>query len=97
MRNLDAPLVAVPVARSTNVTTQVPVIAVDIPFEVLGPSKNDVTPASSMSDDDDFGSEDGTEDTVTQLIAKASFHLGLEQNMTGARLSETRTGNNKLS
>ena len=71
VRNPAAPPVAAPVAQSTNTTTPVPVIAVDNPFEALDPSENDVTPASSMSDDDDFGSEDGTEDTASQLIAKA--------------------------
>ena len=40
----------------------------------MDPSENDVTPAASMSNDDDFGSEDGTEDTATQLaIAMQTF------------------------
>ena len=71
VRNRDAPPVAAPVAQSTNTTTPVPAVAVDNPYATLDPSENDVTPDSSMSDDDDFGSEDGTEDTAAQLIAKA--------------------------
>ena len=71
VRNRDAPPVAAPVAQSTNTTTTVPAVAVENPYATLDPSENDVTPDSSMSDDDDFGSEDGTEDTAAQLIAKA--------------------------
>ena len=65
-RNRDALPVAAPGAISANTTTSVPAIAVDNPFTLLDPSKQDVTPTSSMSDDsdDDFGSEDGTEDTA---------------------------------
>ena len=68
-RNRDALPVAAPGAISANTTTSVPAIAVDNPFTLLDPSKQDVTPTSSMSDDsdDDFGSEDGTE--ATQLAA----------------------------
>ena len=57
---LDAPPVhvAAPVAQSANTTIPVPAIAVDNHFVVLDPYENDVTPAASMPDGDDFGSKD---------------------------------------
>ena len=49
------------------------------PFGALNPSKNDATLVSSVSDDNDVGSEDGTEDAATQLIAQLIAHLQLAQ------------------
>ena len=63
VRTGDAPPVAAPGAQSTNTHTPAPVDTYPTPYAALTPPDQVVTPAGSMSDDD-FGSEDGTEDTA---------------------------------
>ena len=66
-RTPDAPPVAAPGAPSVNTTNSVPAAAGDNPFKVLDQSQT-TTPVSSMSDDDDELSDDGTSDIATQLV-----------------------------
>ena len=66
-RTRHAPPVAAPGAPSVNTTNSVPAAAGANPFKVLDQSQT-TTPVSSMSDDDDELSDDGTSDIATQLV-----------------------------